>query len=179
MEALVPQLKRLVGELPMKSSMSEMRPAASAETGASIVDSFRAITTGVAVIVGGSLVMTTIVGTVAIVGMIARGDNGQTIVSQLTGSFEMALLCAMSGWFMSLIGGYTAGAIAAQACLPHAFLTGAIAMPLSLAVLTVLGDSGPTWLSALSIVLIVPCATLGGWLAAPIETMSVLPELRK
>ncbi len=153
----------------MRSPASELPLDTSIGGQTSAISSIRAIAIGVAVIVGGSLVMTTIIGTVAIIGMILRHDTGPTIVSQLTGSFELVLLCAMGGWLMNIIGGYIAGMNAGQHWIGHGFWAGTFAAPLSLAVIALLGDTGPLWLTVTSMVLIVPCATLGGWLASPAQ----------
>jgi hypothetical protein len=134
---------------------------------------------GAAIIVGGSLVMTTLIGIAAIVGMLVRGDDAPTILFQLTGSFEIALLCTAGNWLMSLIGGYRAAAIAGEAFVQHGLWTGALATPLNLAVLVLLGDSGPSWLAVLSLGLILPCAALGGWFASPLQTMPVATHVRQ
>jgi hypothetical protein len=163
----------------MRSPASELPLDTSIDGQTSAVSSIRAIAVGVAVIVGGSLMMTTIIGTVAIIGMILRGDTGPTIVSQLTGSFELVLLCAMGGWLMNIFGGYTASMSAGQHWIGNGFWAGTFAAPLSLAVIALLGDTGPLWLTVISMVLIVPCATLGGWLAAPLRDASAIQELRR
>jgi hypothetical protein len=163
----------------MRSPASELPLDTSIDDPNSAVSSIRAIAVGVAVIVGGSLVMTTIIGIVPIIGMILRHDSGPAIVAKLTGSFELVLLCAMGGWLMNIFGGYIAGMRAGQQWIGHGFWTGAFAAPLSLAVIALLGDSGPLWLTVTSMVLIVPCATLGGWLAAPARNASVIQELRR
>jgi hypothetical protein len=163
----------------MKPTSPELPPVASLDAIANLGDSFRAVGIGVAVILGGSLVITTLLGVTAILGMIARGNTGEAIVVQLSGSFGLALLCAIGGWLMCSVGGYVSGSIAGRLCIHHAFWTGAIAMPLSLVVLAVLGDSGPAWLTAVSTALIVPCATFGGWLAAPVQIVPIAGELRQ
>ena len=114
--------------------------------------------------------MTTCIGVVATIGMLVRGNSGEMIVERLCSSFEVALWCAVGGWLMSLVGGYSSAARAGHAYVAHAILAGALAIPLSLAVVTLLGDSGPAWLNVLSIVMIVPCAALGGWMASPIKS---------
>jgi hypothetical protein len=123
--------------------------------------------------------MTTILGIAAITGMILSGISGPTILKELTGSsLKLALLCAAGGWLMSLIGGYSAARIAGHAQIGHGFWTGVFATPFNLAVLVLLGDSGPLWLTVISMVLIVPCATLGGWLAAPANAGPTVAQVR-
>ncbi len=163
----------------MRSGASELPKVVSADTGTSAVDSIRAIAVGVAVIVGGSLMMTTIIGVVAIAGMISRHDTGPKILSQLTGSFGLVLAGAMGGWLMNIAGGYLAAMRAGRHWIGHGFWTGMFAAPLSLAVIALLGDPGPLWLTVASMVLIVPFATLGGWLAAPVQDALAVQELRR
>lgn len=129
---------------------------------------FRAIFVGAIVDIGGSLVMTTIVGVTAITAMLVAGTSAQTIVDELPHSFALVLFCALGGMVMSIAGGYTAARIAAHAPLWHAFLAGLLAVLLNLGMIALIGDSGPIWLTTASTVLIVPCATIGGWLAMPV-----------
>jgi hypothetical protein len=141
---------------------------------ATIIDfrGLRAICFGAAVIVGGSLVMTTVVGLTAITASLLRGDTAVMVAAELPQSFALATFVAIGGLLMSLAGGYTATTIAGQARLRPALSAGILAVPLSIAVLALLGDSGPTWLSAASIAAIVPMAILGGHLASPREHVS-------
>jgi hypothetical protein len=133
----------------------------------------RAICFGSAVIVGGSLVMTTVIGLTAITASLLRGDSAETVATELPQSFALAVFVAIGGLLMSLAGGYTATTIAGLARLRPAWGAGILAVPLSIAVLALLGDSGPTWLSAASVAAILPMAVLGGWLATPREYVSV------
>ncbi len=162
----------------MKQSSSQWSAVASVDAASKLIDSLRAVGIGAAVVVGGSLVMTTLIGVAAIVGMFVRGDSGPTIVAQISGSFELVLLCAVGGVWMSLVGGYTSAMMVDRSPIQHGLWTGCLATPLSLAVVAVLGDSGPQWLTVLSIVLILPSAGLGGWLAAPRHMLLVAPEMR-
>lgn len=163
----------------MISSKPKLPPEALLRAAIDLGDSLRAIGVGVAVIVAGSLAMTTCIGVVATFGMLLQGDSGGMIVTALCSSFEVALWCAAGGWLMSLVGGYTSAARAGHAYIAHAILAGTFAIPLSLAVVTLLGDSGPAWLNVLSIAMIVPCAALGGWMASPMKQMSAAKELRQ
>jgi len=162
----------------MISSKTKLPPEASLRAAIDLGDSLRAIGVGAVVIVAGSLAMTTCIGVVATIGMLVRGDSGPIIVTTLCSSFEVALWCAAGGWLMSLVGGYTSAARADRAYMAHAIWAGALAIPLNLAVVALLGDSGPAWLIALSIVMIVPCAALGGWMASPVKEVQSAKELR-
>ncbi len=136
----------------------------------------RAVWTGTVVDIGGSLVMTTIVGLCAITGMMTRGDSAETIVVELPGSFALVLCAAAGGLLMSLAGGYVAATMAGRAQLCHAIWTGIVSCLLNLAMVAIIGDSGPTWLIAVTMGLIVPCATLGGWLAMPVPDFAAAYE---
>jgi hypothetical protein len=147
-------------------------PIASNATG--LRRSFRAVAVGSAVMVGGTLAMTTLIGIAAITGMLAAGSRAESIVTQLPDSIALALFCAGGGLLMNVIGGYYAAVIAGQRPLRHALWSGALAIPFNLLILVVLGDSGPAWLTGLATALIVPCAALGGWLAAPASTTAAI-----
>jgi hypothetical protein len=121
----------------------------------------------------GSLAMTTIIGLTAVTAMLVRGDSAQSIVDELPKSFALVLFCAAAGVMMSLAGGYVAARIASHAPLRHAFWAGVLSALLNVAIVALLGDSGPVWLTASSTMLILPCATIGGWLAMPVATAPV------
>jgi hypothetical protein len=144
------------------------------EVAAKIVDfrGLRAVCIGAAVIVGGSLMMTTLVGLTAVTASLVRGDTAEMVVAQLPQSFALALFLVTGGLLASMAGGYTAKAIAREAGIRHAAWAGIMAIPLSIAISVLLGDSGPGWLNAMSIATIVPAALLGGWLATPREHVS-------
>ena len=78
----------------------------------------------VSVIVGGSLVITTIVGVVAIAASLLRDDTAETIVGQLPQSVALALFVALGGLLASTAGGYTATTIAGLAQCRHAVWAG-------------------------------------------------------
>jgi hypothetical protein len=137
--------------------------------------SIRAVVLGAAAIVSGSLAMTTILGVAAIAGMLVRGSGAETIVAQLPSSLLFAIFCAAGGLIMCVIGGYSAAMIAGCNPIRHALCAGALATPLSLAVLAILGDSGPVWLTALATALMIPCATVGGWFATPVAITLAAP----
>jgi hypothetical protein len=144
------------------------------EVAAKLVDlrGLRAVGMGAIVIVGGSLVITTLVGVVAIAASLLRGDTAETIVGQLPHSVALALFVALGGLLASTAGGYTATTIAGLAQCRHAVWAGILAVPLCLATSAILGDIGPGWLSAISLGAIVPTALLGGWLATPRKHVS-------
>ena len=119
--------------------------------------------------IAGSLMATTIIGLTAVTAMLIAGSSAQTIVDELPHSFALVLFCAAAGIVMSLAGGYSAARIAPHRPLMHALSGRALAALLNAGMIALLGDSGPFWLTATTTVLIVPFATLGGWLAMPID----------
>jgi hypothetical protein len=144
------------------------------EVAATLVDlrGLRAVCIGAAVIVGGSLVMTSMLGVIAITAGLVRGDTAEMIVAGLPQSFALALFVAIGGLLASAVGGYTATTKAGLAQHRHAAWAGILAIPLCIATSALLGDVGPGWLSAMSLAAIVPMAILGGHLASPREHVS-------
>jgi hypothetical protein len=129
--------------------------------------SVRAIFVGALVDVGGSLVVTTIVGVTAVTALLVRGEAPEAIIQTLPGSLALVLFCAIGGALMSVAGGYAAAVIAGRAEMAHALAAGLLAAALNLGVNLLLGDSGPIWLTATGLVLVAPFAIFGGWLAMP------------
>lgn len=147
---------------------------------ATLPKNFRAIGWGAAVIVGGSLVMNTVVGIAAISGMLARGENPATIAAQLPSSTALAVFTAAGGILMSLAGGYAAATIAKISPMRHALAASILAMLITFALLPFWGDSTllDMLITAVVIAAIVPCAMIGAWLATPIKTASVEASIR-
>jgi hypothetical protein len=151
----------------MSSPFFDSRPVTEVAAAASFRRTIRAVGFGTAVVLGGSLALTTLLGVAAITGMLVRGDTPQTVVTELPSSTQLALFCAAGQLLMSLNGGYVAATISGCWPMKHAIGTGILAAPLSLLVLAIFGDSGPAWLTFASIALIPPFAATGGWLASP------------
>ena len=130
----------------------------------------RAIISGVAVIVGGSLAMTTLLGIAAIFGMLLRGDTPEAIVAQLPTSPMLALFTTAGALLMNICGGYVTATITERSPQAHALLTGAIATIITLAMLPLWGENQPLLVNTITAATIIPCATLGAWLATPIRS---------
>ncbi len=139
---------------------------------------YRAVFTGAVVDLGGSLVMSTVLGVAAVTGMLTRGDSPEMIAAELPQSLALALCVAAGGLLMSVAGGYVAANIAGRAQSRHACWAGAISVGLNLVVLAMIGDSGPAWLIIATLLSIAPFAALGGWLATPVSMVSVGIEQR-
>jgi hypothetical protein len=138
----------------------------------------RAVVVGAAVTVGGSLVVTTIIGVAAITGMLIRGASPERIAAELPGSLALAIFMALGGVLMSAAGGYAAAAIAPGRRYRHALAASILALVASVALLPVWGESPTDLLTAISIALIVPCGTVGAWLAMPVPVLTAAPQKR-
>jgi hypothetical protein len=131
---------------------------------------YRAILRGVVTDVGGSLVVSTLVGIAAVTGMLARGETPEMVARELPQSLALALFVASGGMLMSVCGGYVAAAFAGTAKLQHAILAGLLSTALNGALNWAIGASEPIWLMSATLACITPCAVLGGWLAMPVAT---------
>jgi hypothetical protein len=138
----------------------------------------RAVVVGAAVTVGGSLVVTMIVGIAAIAGMLLRGATPDRIAAELPGSLALAIFVTLGGVVMSAAGGYTAAAMAPGRRYRHALAASILATAVSVALLPVWGESPTDWLTAISIALIVPCGTIGAWLAMPMPVLTPAHQKR-
>ncbi|HEY2883534.1 MAG TPA: hypothetical protein VGJ15_13900 [Pirellulales bacterium] len=128
----------------------------------------RSVLWGAAVMVGGSLVMATVVGIAAVTGMLFQGASPQTIVATLPSSTALAVFVGIGGLLMNLAGGYVAATIAVGSPLRRAVETAALATIAQLALLPLWGDFDSLWATALSSALAFPLALLGAWLAMPV-----------
>jgi hypothetical protein len=133
-----------------------------------------AILRGAVTDLGGSLVMSTVLGIAAISAMLARGESPERIATELPRSFALTLFVAIAGLVMSTCGGYVAAAFAGRNYLKHALLAGLLSTALNFALQWLLGVPEPMWLSAATLACITPCAVLGGWLAMPVPMPLVL-----
>lgn len=138
----------------------------------------RAVVVGAAVTVGGSLAATTVVGIAAVAGMLLRGASPDRIAAELPGSLALAIFATLGGVVMSAAGGYTAAAMAPDRRYRHALAASILATVVSVALLPVWGESPTDWLTAISIALIIPCGTVGAWLAMPMPVLTAAPERR-
>lgn len=127
----------------------------------------RAVVVGAAVTVGGSLAATTIIGIAAITGMLIRGANPDRIMAELPGSLSLAIFVTLGGLLMSAAGGYTAAAMAPARRYRHALAASILATVVTVALLPVWGESPTDGLTAINIALIIPCGTVGAFLAMP------------
>jgi hypothetical protein len=138
----------------------------------------RAVVVGAAVTVGGSLVVTTVIGVAAITGMLIRGASPDRIVAELPGSLALAIFVAVGGLLMSAAGGYTAAAMAPSRRYWHALAASILAVVATVALLPLWGESPTDWLTATGIALIIPFGVVGAWLAMPVPVLTAAPQKR-
>ena len=116
---------------------------------------------------GGALVVSTIIGVAAMLGMAGSGLSPQTIAQQLRSQWDLRLLLALAELLMAVMAGYTAAITAGRRQFRHAAFAGAGTLVLNLLVLAACGSPLPFWLAAAGLALTMPCAMLGGYLASP------------
>jgi len=136
--------------------------------------SLRAVGLGAAVIVTGSLMMTTVIGVAAISGMLFRGDSPDDVATQLSNSLDLAIFVRIAEVLMSTVGGYAAARLADRAPMRHALVAGIMAASLNLAISALCGDIEPIWLTAFVALSVAPCALLGAWLSMPVARASLV-----
>jgi hypothetical protein len=127
----------------------------------------RAIFRGTMVGAGGALVISTVIGVAAVLGMAGEGLSPQTIAQQLRSQWDIRLLLALAELLMAMLAGYTAAITAGRGQLRHAALAGVGTLVLNLLVIAACGSPLPIWLAATGLALTMPCAMLGGYLASP------------
>jgi hypothetical protein len=127
----------------------------------------RAVFRGAAVGSGGALIMSTLIGVAAVVGMVNDGLSPQSVVGRMHEQYDIRLFVAMGDLLMATLAGYTAANLAGRARLRHALAAGACTLCVNLFVIAACGSPLPLWLAATNLALIVPCAALGGYLASP------------
>ncbi|HEV2969149.1 MAG TPA: hypothetical protein VGY55_04105 [Pirellulales bacterium] len=128
----------------------------------------RAVFRGAAVGSGGALVMSTLIGVAAVVGMVDEGLSPQSIAQQMHGQLDIRWFVTVGDLLMAMLAGYAAAVVAGQAYLRHAIAAGGATLGMNLLVIALCGSPLSFWHAAASLALIVPCAALGGYLASPI-----------
>ncbi len=129
--------------------------------------SAKAIFRGVVIGAGGAMVLSTIIGVTAVLGMAGQGISTSTIVGELRSEWDMRGFLVAAELLTAMLGGYAAAVTARGSELRHALFTGAGTLGVSLLIAAICGSPMPAWVAAVSLTLVVPCATLGGYLAAP------------
>jgi len=127
----------------------------------------RAVARGIGVGAGGGLILSTFIGVAAVLGMAGQGLSAPTIVGQLRSQWDIRAFLAAAELLTAVLGGYTAGVTAGRIQFRHALIAGVGTLAFNLLVIAVCGTPLPTWLAVASLTLVIPCATLGGYLASP------------
>lgn len=125
--------------------------------------SWKAILGGLAIDIGGSLIIGTLVGILVgilmVSGMVSGGNLGDP--SGVFNSSTPALLFLLiAGLSMDCLGGYLAATWAPKRKIAHALVLGILSVASGL---VLSGASFPLWYRIASSLLIVPAALLGGW----------------
>lgn len=154
---------------PSLQSPANIAEAAAPQT---ITGSLIAIWLGATVDITGSVLMAISVPLLALMARISRGDSAERIVAELPQSYALLLFCALGGMLMSVAGGYAAAIRAGWKPIRHAAAGGLLATVMNATVLSAFGGSEPLWLTIIGISAILPCAAVGGWLAAPVADTS-------
>jgi hypothetical protein len=129
-----------------------------------------AVFRGIVVGAGGALVVSTIIGVAAVLGMAGEGLSPKTIAHQLRSQWDLRLMLAAGELLMAMLAGYTSAITAGRRELRHAAFAGVGTLVLNLLVIAACGSPLPVWLAAMGLSLTMPCALLGGYLASPVET---------
>ena len=162
------------GRMLESSNASNAHAAERSVVGSSIPDPRvvypRAIFRGTMVGAGGALVVSTIIGVAAVLGMAGDGLSPQTIAHQLRSQWDLRLLLAAGELLMAMLAGYTAAITAGRGELRHAAFASVGTLVLNLLVIATCGSPLPVWLAATGLSLTMPCAMLGGYLASPAVT---------
>ena len=107
----------------------------------------RAIFRGVA-IGAGVLVMSTMLGIAAVVGMAGERLSPETMIDQLHSRWDLPTLVAASYLLTAALAGYAAAMTAGRGPLRHATCAGAATLGVNLIVIAVCGSLLPLWLLA-------------------------------
>jgi hypothetical protein len=132
-----------------------------------------AILQGSAVGAGGAVVMTTLIGVAAVVGMNLQGLSPETMRATLEHGIAFRGFVVAAEWITAVAGGYAAVRVAAcRRQTAHAFSAAGGTIVLKCMTWLLLGNPWPLGLAAIDLAIVVPCALVGGYLAAPCPPLS-------
>ena len=126
-----------------------------------------AVVQGAAVGAGGALVMTTLVGVAAVVGMNLQGLSPDAILQEFRQGIAIRGFIVAAELLTAIAAGYVAARIAARRPTAHALWAAAGTIVLKCVTWLLLGNPWPIGLAAVDLILVLPCALLGGYLASP------------
>jgi len=126
-----------------------------------------AVLQGAAVGAGGALVMTTLVGVAAVLGMTCQGLAPGAIIESIQHGMTIRVFVAAAEWLTAIAAGFAAVRIAGRRPTAHAVLAAVGTVALKCLTWLLLGNPWPIGLAAIDLALVLPCALLGGYLAGP------------
>lgn len=124
---------------------------------------FKAILLGFAADFFGSQIGHGIVAIPIVTALVQSGVPEQQIEQRLLTLPTALFFFMIVGLIFTTIGGFVAAHIAGRDELPHAAATGILSLVTGLVVLSLMPQT-PVWYNAISAVLVVPCAVLGGFI---------------
>jgi len=126
--------------------------------------SFLAIIAGFAVDVIGSLVGGFIISLIFMVVLVGQGIDPSAMEQELTSSVLVLAAFMFVHIFFTMAGAFIAATVAKRSELLHAGVLAGLSIALTLVMNFLTSDPSPVWYKALSILLTVPAALLGGYL---------------
>lgn len=134
--------------------------------------SHSAVWRGGAIGAGGALVMTTLVGIAAVIGMNLQGLSPEAMLDALRFSITFRALVVAGEWLTAFAGGYAAARIAGRRQIAHAFCAAGATVVLKYATWVLLGCPWAVLFAAIDLAAVIPLALIGGFLASPRATQA-------
>ncbi len=126
--------------------------------------SVKAVVIGAALDLGVSTLFGSMVGFAFVIALLGRGLPEAEAYVALAGSTEFLVTCMVGGLLITVICGYITAMISKTAEVPNALCFGIVTTALSISIDLFLTSESPLWYSALSGVLVSPCAAFGGYI---------------
>ena len=136
----------------------------------------KAVAIGVAVDWIGTMVVSTVIGTVAGILLAVRGASLEQLPTQLAGSVSFLLTSGFFGLLCTAAGGFVAAHIARGKEMRHAFAMGVFSLLSGLLVAAIASDPSPLWYRLIFSLLVIPCALLGGYLRTVMKRSDIQPQ---
>lgn len=124
-----------------------------------------AVVVGIIVDIVGSVVVGVILGIVIAIAIIARGPFSQSAFLAIKASVLAETIGLIGTTVSTCIGAYVASRLAGEAELWNAIAVGVAALVVGLVLAVLVPSATPGWKVAAGMILTLPAALLGGWLA--------------
>jgi hypothetical protein len=124
----------------------------------------KAIIIGFIADIGGSAITAVSISTVAVLRLVHHGLSYEGAAAVVTRSGWFLPMSMVVGLLFDMVGGYVAATLATTAALRNAFAVGGCSCLLVLISAGLSLGNHPLWYIATAIVLVIPCALLGGYL---------------